>query len=124
QSLIIKKAMHNFRKLQIWIDGMAIAKAIYQVLESIPNWERYGLISQLGRCAVSVPSNIAEGASRSSRKEFVRFLEIALGSCFEMETQIILASDFGYITKAQSDEIAERLIIQQKKIVTFIKTLE
>ncbi len=116
--------MHNFRKLQIWTEGMALARDIYQILDSMPNWERYGLVSQLGRCAISVPSNIAEGSSRSSKKEFVHFLKIALGSCFEIETQIILACDLGYIVKTQGEDIIEKVILQQKRIVTFIKTLE
>lgn len=100
-----------------------MAKDVYTLLKDIPGEERFGLISQLRRCAISVPSNIAEGSARTSDKEFAHFLRIALGSCYEMETQIILAHDFGYIQQNQYDDIINRIIIQQKRITKFINTL-
>lgn len=115
--------MHNFRKLQIWGDAMVLAKDVYTLLKDVPGEERFGLVSQLRRCAVSVPSNIAEGSARTSDKEFAHFLRIALGSCYEMETQIILAHDFGYIQQTQYDDIINKIIIQQKRITKFINTL-
>ncbi|MDF3029184.1 MAG: four helix bundle protein [Fluviicola sp.] len=84
---------HNFRKLEIWIQAMNIVKEIYEIIAQFPVDERFGLKSQMSRCAVSVPSNIAEGSSRSSIKEFSYFLDIALGSSFELETQLILAQE-------------------------------
>jgi len=115
--------MHNFRKLTIWIEGMSLAKEVYVLLCDFPESERFGMISQLRRCSISVPSNIAEGTSRSSNKELAHFLRIALGSCYEMETQIILTEEFGYITSVKSEEIIEKISIQQKKITKFIASL-
>ncbi|NGF56480.1 four helix bundle protein [Parapedobacter sp. SGR-10] len=115
--------MHNFRKLQIWLEARLLAKEIHLLLKKFPESERFGMISQLRRCSISVPSNIAEGTSRSSTKAFYHFLEIALGSCFEMETQIILSQDFGYITEAEYADIVEKIIIQQKRITKFMGTL-
>ncbi len=83
--------MRNFRKLEVWKDSIVFTKRIYQQLESFPNHEKYELKSQIRRAAISIPSNIAEGASRQSSKEFARFLEIALGSAFEIETQLIIS---------------------------------
>jgi len=76
---------------------MDLVSNVYKMTESFPNKETYGLINQLRRSAVSVPSNIAEGAARSSKKEFIQFLYIALGSLAELETQMIIASRIGYL---------------------------
>ena len=78
---------HNFKQLKIWQLGMNIAKAIYEISAKFPSEEKFGLISQIRRCAVSIPSNIAEGSGRGSDKELKHFLEIALGSVYELETQ-------------------------------------
>ena len=86
--------MHNFRQLTIWKDAMKLAKAVYTVTGSFPSQEKYGLTSQINRAVVSVASNIAEGSSRGTDKDFRHFLSIAIGSLFELETQIILATDF------------------------------
>ena len=115
--------MHNFRQLQIWKEGMELVKAIYVILKEFPDIEKFGLISQISRCAVSVPSNIAEGSSRSSNKEFSHFLSIALGSLFELETQLLLSVELGYVNNMQTDGLIMSLVQLQKKIVTFKKTL-
>jgi S23 ribosomal protein. len=82
--------MRNFRNLEIWKEGITLVKLIYKLANELPNEEKYGLRSQITRAAVSVPSNIAEGCSRNSEVEFKRFLEIAIGSLFELETQLVL----------------------------------
>lgn len=84
---------HNFRRLDIWKDAMEIAKMTYQLSKELPSEEKFGLISQIKRASVSIPSNIAEGAGRSSEKEFVHFLNISISSSYELETQLILAQD-------------------------------
>ena len=82
--------MRDFRKYTVWQDGIKFVKRIYKFSESLPKDEKFGLISQIKRASVSIPSNIAEGCSRNSEIEFKRFLEIALGSAFELETQLII----------------------------------
>jgi four helix bundle protein len=85
--------MKNFKELRIWQLGMKIAKEIYLLSQELPDQERYGLISQITRAAVSVPSNIAEGSSRESDRDYKRFLEMALGSLFELETDLLVIED-------------------------------
>jgi four helix bundle protein len=115
--------MHNFRQLQIWKEGMAIAKSTYLLIIDLPSAEKFGLISQISRCAVSVPSNIAEGSSRASNKKFAHFLSIALGSLFELETQILLSVYLGFLKLSNIELLLEEIILLQKKISTFKKTL-
>ena len=88
--------MHNYRELKIWQEGRKLVKTVYSLSASFPKEEVYGLTSQIRRAAISVPANIAEGTGRSSDKEFKRFLEFAIGSLFELETQLILASDLNF----------------------------
>lgn len=86
-------ATHNFRKLDIWTNSMNLVRLSYQEIADLPNEERFGLKSQISRSAVSIPSNIAEGSGRNSNKEFAQFLSIALGSSYELETQLVLAQE-------------------------------
>ena len=90
QTAIKPFIMRNFRNLNIWKNGIKIAKSIYKLSASLPKSEKCGLKSQICRAAVSVPSNIAEGCSRSSEMEYKRFLEFSIGSLFELETQLII----------------------------------
>ena len=82
--------MHQFEKLKIWQKAMDIAERVYTISAELPNDERFNLIHQIKKCAVSIPSNIAEGSGRNSKNEFVHFLGIANGSSFELITQLIL----------------------------------
>lgn len=115
--------MHNFRQLNIWKESMKAAKDIFDLTQTFPKPELYGLTSQLNRAAVSVPSNIAEGVGRNTDKEFKRFLNIALGSCFEIETQLLLAKDFGFVTTEQIEQLINKIILIQKMISGFKKSL-
>jgi four helix bundle protein len=108
--------MHNFKELKIWQESMNLAKDIFSLTKKFPSEEKYGLISQLNRAIVSVPSNIAEGAARDSQKEFNQFLNISLGSCFEIETQLILANEFNYISKLELQTLIERVTKIQRMI--------
>ncbi|MBT2556347.1 four helix bundle protein [Hymenobacter sp. ISL-91] len=83
--------MKNYKELKVWQRGLEIVAATYELARQLPREETYGLRSQMTRAAVSIPSNIAEGSSRTSEKEYRHFLEIALGSCFELDTQLIVA---------------------------------
>jgi|TARA_R100000479_G_scaffold165038_1_gene104141 four helix bundle protein len=91
---------------------------------SFPESENFGLVNQLRRASVSVPSNIAEGASRKSNKDFARFLEIAIGSCYEMETQIILSNDLGFIDEKTCKLVLEDLETIIKMTSKFKSTLK
>ena len=95
-----KICMRNFKDFSIWRNGLDLSLRIYEITEQFQNKERFGLVSQMRRVAISIPSNIAEGCSRSSKKELVRFLEISLGSAFELETQILLTIHLDWIKKA------------------------
>ena len=116
--------MHNFKKLNIWVNAMSLVKDIYLLTSNFPKEEKFGLISQINRCCISVPSNIAEGSSRSSNKEFSHFIKIALGSLFELETQIILLSEFKMINDQDSILILDKIATLQKMINGFLTTLK
>jgi four helix bundle protein len=117
-----KKVMHNFRELKIWQEALIIAKEVFILTKQFPSAERYGLINQMSRCSVSIASNIAEGSSRRSNKEFIHFLNISLGSCYELETQIIISSDFGYVN--DPIVIIKRIQDVQRMINGFIRQLK
>ncbi|MFA6622064.1 MAG: four helix bundle protein [Candidatus Caldatribacteriota bacterium] len=104
------KKIRNHKDLKVWNKSVDLVDNIYRITESFPNKEIYGLTNQIRRSAVSVPSNIAEGAARSSKKEFIKFLYIALGSLAELETQIIIASRLGYLNDLDSLLNAVKLI--------------
>lgn len=101
--------MHQFKKLEIWKRSKDFCVSIYTLTGNFPKSETFGLQSQIRRSAVSIPSNIAEGTSRNSNKEFGRFLEIALGSAYELETQLIIANRLKYIENGTFDLANEEL---------------
>ena len=116
--------MRNFRELVIWQNARSLVKDIYQITDNFPTKERYGLCSQIQRAAVSIPSNIAEGCSRRSEIDFARFLEIAQGSAFEVETQLILAKDIGYLQEKSLNDLLKEIHLLQKqinKLITIIR---
>jgi four helix bundle protein len=117
--------MPGYRDLKVWQAAMQLAGDVYRLSAQFPKHETYGLASQLQRSAVSLPSNIAEGQGRNSRKEFHHFLGIALGSLAELETQLFLAQNFGYLTETEispalqnADEIGKMLKGLQKSLTT------
>ena len=97
--------MASYKELIVWQKGMRLVKLIYQITVAFPKTELYGLVSQLRRAAVSIPSNIAEGNGRHSKSEYTHFLNIARGSCYEIETQIIICKELGYVNSQQSKEL-------------------
>lgn len=115
--------MHNFSNLQIWNEAMDLVQAVYETADSFPRKEEFGLYSQMTRAAVSIPSNIAEGAGRGSDKDFAHFLDIAIGSLFELHTQVVLAQRIGYISEAQSASLLEQISNVQRKTIGFHKRL-
>lgn len=116
--------MKTHKDLDVWKKGMDIVVAIYKLTEGFPKHEIYGLTSQIRRAAVSVPSNIAEGASRQTTKEYIQFLYIALGSLKEMETQLILASRLEYIEDEEYNKLIENTDSIGQMLVGLIKYLK
>ncbi|HBR12009.1 MAG TPA: diversity-generating retroelement protein bAvd family protein [Chryseobacterium sp.] len=114
---------HNFKNLNIWKLCIELADEIYAITESFPKNEEFGLKSQIRRCTVSVASNIAEGSSRTSQKDFNRFLEISLGSLYELQTQIIISSRRNYIEQSKFELIENKITELQRMISGFQKTL-
>lgn len=105
--------------LEVWKDAMRLAREVYRASAAFPDSERYGLAAQLRRAAVSVASNIAEGAGRGSRLEYSRYLRIARGSLMEVDTQIWLARDLGYLTDATAaQELIQRLAAKLSALIT------
>lgn len=110
---------HNFRKLNIWKDGMSIVGDSYKMTRTFPDFEKYGLTSQMNRCSVSIPSNIAEGSSKNTDRHFSKYLETSLGSAFEWETQLIIAFNEGYIKEEIFKNLENRIQQLQKMISRF-----
>lgn len=116
--------MRNFRDLEVWQSSVLFVKKIYIITSTFPKEEKYGLVSQINRCAVSIPSNIAEGCSRTSQKDFSRFLQISLGSAFELETQIEIAKEIGFVDVTLHLEIITELNVIQKRIQSLKKYVD
>ena len=115
--------MKNYKKLIIWNKGIELVKAIYVLSKSFPSEEKFGMISQLTRAAVSIPANIAEGSSRNSQKDYARFIQIALGSAFEVQTYLVIAKEMQWINKEEIEAV-ELLIEEEIKMMHgFIKKL-
>lgn len=115
----MKKA-HNFRKLDIWKKSIDFVGKIYIYTKELPDSEKYGLISQIQRSAVSIPSNIAEGSGRTSDKEFSHFLKIAISSSYELETQLILTEE---LFNLEPEKLINELKDLQNMIGGFIRSL-
>jgi four helix bundle protein len=116
--------MHNFRELKIWQRSMDFVVEIYQLCAQLPSEEKYGLVSQLKRSAVSVPSNISEGAGRATNPQFQHFLEISMGSCNELITQIELAFRLKFVLVELRDKLTEEATQIYKMILGFYNSLK
>jgi four helix bundle protein len=101
--------MHRFKELEIWKKSRKFCSEIYSVTAEFPSQEKFGLTNQLRRASVSIPSNIAEGSSRNSQKDFSRFLEIAIGSAYEIENQLLVASDLGFLNEENFNGLVSNL---------------
>lgn len=116
--------MHDFRKLEVWKSAMRLTVGIYEYTQKFPKEERFGLTSQIQRAAVSIPSNIAEGAGRNKVGEFEYFLGIATGSSYELETQLMLSCRIGYLENEDLKLLLEHLHTIQKQLYRFKKSLK
>ncbi|MBQ3717693.1 MAG: four helix bundle protein [Paludibacteraceae bacterium] len=116
--------MHNYKNLHIWQEGINLARKIYEVTANFPANEKYGIVSQMTRAAVSIPSNIAEGAGRNSNKDFANFLSIAIGSIFELHTQIAICEQIGYINEETTKQLEQQIYTLQQQITTYKQRIE
>lgn len=111
---------HNFKQLIVWKESMDLVKHVYLITSTLPDKERFTLVSQMNRSAISIPSNIAEGSGRTTEREFIRYLEIAISSSFELETQLLLIKD---LYDMDVNEVLLKLDQIQLKIRAFRKKL-
>mgnify|MGYP001167574097 CR=1 FL=1 len=123
KKLVKSKKINTHHDLEVWKRSIRYVTTIYQLTESFPSVEKFGLTSQIRRSAVSIPSNIAEGAARQSSKEFIRFLYISMGSLSELETQIIICENLNYLTN--TDHLQNSIVDLKKMtngLITYLKT--
>jgi|TARA_B110000908_G_C9875042_1_gene280057 four helix bundle protein len=111
----------EYYNLDVWVESRLLSVKIYNLTKNFPKEEQFGLTSQIRRCSISVPSNIAEGCGRNTPKDTIRFLYIARGSLYELETQLFLSSDLGFIKKSELDDVLEHVVVCKKLINGFIK---
>lgn len=122
-SFIFKGKIKNFKQLLVWQKGLEIAVQSFRLTQNFPKEEKFALSSQITRAAVSIPSNIAEGSSRTSEKEYNRFLEHSLGSSFELETQLLIAEAVNYGDSILRTKLLQDVTDEQKMLSSFIKRL-
>ena len=113
--------MKDFKKLMIWQMGMDIVDKVYDMVPSLPSDEKYGIRSQLTRCAVSIPGNIAEGSAKTSEKDYKRYLEISLGSSFELKTHVLVVQRRNWIEEKLITDLLVMVNREQKMLQSFIK---
>ena len=101
--------MHRFKDLEIWKRSREFCTSIYEITSKFPDSEKFGLTNQLRRASVSIPSNISEGSSRHSNKDFARFLQISIGSAYEIETQLLIAFDLKFISEKELNDLISEL---------------
>jgi four helix bundle protein len=115
--------MNNYKELKVWQKAVDLATSVYELTKNFTSTEVYGIVSQMRRAAVSIPSNLAEGAGRGTNKDFSYFLNISLGSAFELETQLIISEKIGYITIEQLSEKINQINEIEKMIRGLQKSL-
>lgn len=115
--------MHKFKELKVWQKARLIVKEVYVLTAGLPKSEKYNLTSQMQSCAVSVMSNIAEGAGRGTDSDFARFLDMALGSSYELESQLIVSADLSYLEETAFEEVTTKLSEIQRMIIGLMNKL-
>ena len=115
--------MQDFTNLVVWQKAHHITINIYKLTYSMPSEEKFGLISQIGRSSVSIESNIAEGCGRDGDKEFARFIDIAMGSSFELRCQLLIAKDLGYIKPKQYKWCGSKILEVSRMLGALLKKL-
>jgi four helix bundle protein len=115
--------IRSFKQLRIWNKGIEIVAEVYRLTHGFPQEERYGLVSQMRRAAVSIPTNIAEGFKRFHSKEYRQFLHIALGSAAELETEIVIAGKLGFLTETDGGILSDEIEQISKMMSALLKKL-
>jgi len=110
---------HNFKNLEIWLRSRRLVKDIYLATKKFPKDETFGLTSQIRRAAISIPSNIAEGCGRSTNPQVIHFMDIAIASCCEIETQIFLSYDLTYLNESGMIKLSNEVTEIRKMIIGF-----
>jgi four helix bundle protein len=113
--------IQTHKDLDVWKESMQLAKQMYLLTTNFPKEETYGLISQIRRSAVSIPSNIAEGAARNSNKEFIQFLYVSLGSLSELETQLLLSDELSLIEYSKFETAIENIRRMLLGLIRYLK---
>ncbi|MBT3382403.1 MAG: four helix bundle protein [Prolixibacteraceae bacterium] len=116
--------MKKFKNLKVWQKGMDLVKNVYKSSKNFPKEELFGLTSQIRRSAISIPSNVAEGSGRGTDKDFKRFLDIAVGSSYELETQIIIANELKFLSENDFNDLSLKVNEIQKMIAGLHKSLK
>jgi four helix bundle protein len=114
----------SYRDLDVWKSGVQLTLKVYALTASFPDAERFGLTSQMRRCAVSIPSNIAEGHARLSTREYIRHVSIALGSLAELETQLHLAQELRFVQYQSTEQVSELTDRLGKQLRSLVKSLK
>jgi four helix bundle protein len=116
--------MKNFKQLRVLQKGFEIAINAFKLVETFPKEHRFGLSSQIIRAAASIPSNIAEGSSRNNEKDYFRFLEISLGSAYELETHLMISETLKYGDQELLSEVTKNVLEEQKMLISFMAKLK
>lgn len=116
--------IQSYKELDVWKKGIEIVDLVYKATKNFPNEEKYGLVIHMQRTAISIPSNVAEGFARQHTKEYKQFCYVALGSCAELETQIIIAQRHDYISKEDYACLSESLDYESRMLMNLIKALK
>lgn len=116
--------MKTYSDLLVWQKSLSLVTEVYQISKRFPTDEQYSLTSQIRRCGISIPSNIAEGYGRNSKQDFIRFLRIAMGSLFELQTQLRIANNLNYSKKDDFNLIFEKSREVERMLSAFIKSIE
>jgi len=119
----VKKKIASYKDLLVWQKAITIVKETYLLSKSLPEDEKFGLISQMRRCSVSIASNIAEGWGRNSTKSYIQFLRIARGSLMELETQLIICKELSYIKNEDFNKITSLIVEESKMLNALIKAI-
>lgn len=118
-----KKKARNFRNYPVWQQAVDYASKVYKITANMPYFEKKGLCDQLQRAVVSISSNIAEGSARTSDSEFAHFLDIALGSAYEVETQLLISKNVGYINLNIYNQLLDELISIEKQLTGLVNSI-